>query len=271
MKTVHVRFVGWAPIRRFFNIVLGAMAMIAVALISAFLSMRLAIHGREVKVPQLTNMTIAEASRRASALGLRLQLENRFYSPNIPAGKVLAQYPVAGATVRRQWPVRVTESLGVQSVSIPNLLGEGERAASINLRRLGLELGVVGHVSQPGAPGTVISQTPAAGAQGVDRPKVSILLNDGPKESSQSYVMPSLVGLTLSGAYARSASAGLRIVSAEDVTPNAPAPPTPMPQPTSSTIAPVQGGLTPGIVVAQIPLAGHRVTRGDTVQLSLIH
>lgn len=271
MNTVRVRFVGWAPVRRFFNIVLGALAMIAIALVSAFLSMRLAIHGHEVKVPQLTNMTIAEASRQTSALGLRLQLENRFYSPNVPAGKVLAQYPVAGATVRRQWPVRVTESLGIQRVSIPNLIGEGERAASINLRRLGLELGTVGHVSLPGAAGTVVAQTPAAGAQGVDRPKVSILLNEGPGDAEQGYVMPSLVGLTLSGAYARASAAGLRIVSAEDVTPNAPAPVAPAPQAPPAAAPSAAVGLTPGIVTAQNPLAGHRVARGDTVQLSLIH
>jgi beta-lactam-binding protein with PASTA domain len=273
MNNVRVRFVGWAPVRRFFNIVLGAMAMIAVALISAFLAMRLAIHGREVKVPPLTNMTIPEASRRASAMGLRLQLENRFYSPNVPAGEVLAQYPVAGATVRRQWPVRVTESLGIQRVSIPNLMGEGERAASINLRRLGLELGTVGHIALPGSTSVVIAQTPAAGAQGVDRPRVSILLNDGPDETSAGYVMPSLVGLTISGAYARAGAAGLRIVSAEDVTPSpsapasaAPAQTTPAPPNTSAPMA-----FTPGIVVAQAPLAGHRVARGDTVQLSLTH
>jgi beta-lactam-binding protein with PASTA domain len=271
MNTLRVRFVGWAPVRRFFNIVLGALAMIAVALVSAFLSMRLAIHGHEVKVPQLTNMTIAEASRRTSALGLRLQLENRFYSPNVPAGKVLAQYPVAGATVRRQWPVRVTESLGIQRVSIPNLVGEGERAASINLRRLGLELGTVGHVSLPGTAGSVIAQTPAAGAQGVERPKVSVLLNDATDESSQGYVMPSLVGFTLSGAYARASAAGLRIVSAEDVTPNTPSVPTAPPQAAATPAPTATGGMTPGIVVSQAPLAGHRVARGDTVQLSLVH
>jgi beta-lactam-binding protein with PASTA domain len=278
---VRVRFIGWAPVRHFFNIVLGAMAMVAVAMVSAFLAMRLAIHGREVKVPQLTHMTIAEASRKASSMGLRLQLENRFYSPDVPAGQVIAQYPVAGATVRRQWPMRVTESLGTQQVSIPDLKGEGERAASINLRRLGLELGTVGHVAMPGPAGAVLAQTPAPGAEGVDRPRVSILLNDGAGESSAGYVMPSLVGLTISGAYVRAGAAGLRIVSAEDVTPAAQAQPAVPAQPVppgtqnkaapAATPAPMVAALTPGIVVAQSPLAGHRVARGDTVQLSLTH
>lgn len=271
MTTVRVRFVGWAPVKRFFNIVLGAMAMVAVAMFSAFLAMRLAIHGREVKVPQLAHMTIGEASRKVSSMGLRLQLENRFYSPDIPAGQVLAQYPVAGATVRRQWPVRVTQSLGSQQVSIPNLKGGGERAASINLRRLGLELGTVGHVALPGPAGVVVAQTPAPGAEGVERPRVSILLNDGPEEASAGYVMPSLVGLTISGAYVRAGAAGLRIVSAEDVTPTAAAVVEPGAPGKIAPVATAVAALTPGIVVAQSPLAGHRVTRGDTVQLSLTH
>src|ERR1700761_9286908 len=101
---VRIRLVRWKGVRRFFNVVLGAMAMVAVALVSAFVAMRLAIHGREVKVPDLTHMTVSEASRKASSMGLRLQMENRFYSPNVPPGQVLAQYPAAGVTVRWQGP-----------------------------------------------------------------------------------------------------------------------------------------------------------------------
>jgi beta-lactam-binding protein with PASTA domain len=273
-------------VRRFFNIVLGALAMVVVALTSAFLAMRLAIHGREVKVPDLTHMTISEASRKASSMGLRLQLENRFYSPDVPPGQVLAQYPGAGVTVRRQWPVRVTESLGSQQVSIPNLKGQGERSVSINLKRLGLELGTVGHITAPGPPGVVVTQTPPPNAQGVERPRVSVLLSEPPEDiagssdSSDGYVMPSLVGLTLSGAYARAGAAGLRIVSAEDVTPaaaattpaaNGSASATPAAPVTPSAMPLVIMGLAPGIVVAQSPLAGHRVSRGDLVRLSLTH
>ena len=58
-----------SSINRFFNIVLGAMAMLAVALISAFITMRLAIHGREVEVPNLAGLTISEASQTASGRG----------------------------------------------------------------------------------------------------------------------------------------------------------------------------------------------------------
>jgi len=289
---VRVRVPGWGMVRRFFNVVLGAMAMVVVALVSAFLAMRLAIHGREVKVPDLAHMTISEASRKASSMGLRLQLENKFYSPDIPPGQVLAQFPAAGMTVRRQWPVRVTESLGSQQVSIPDLKGQGERSVAINLRRLGLELGTVGHIVAPGPPGVVVAQTPPPNAQGVDRPRVSVLLSAPAEDSPDStgsgdgYVMPSLVGLTLSGAYARASAAGLRIVSSEDVTPvvgsvsaqvtGATAATTPSAPAVAGASTPAAAGssfspLAPGIVAAQSPLAGHRVSRGDAVRLSLTH
>ncbi|MBS1798441.1 MAG: PASTA domain-containing protein [Acidobacteria bacterium] len=273
---VRIRIVKWRAMRRFFNLVLGAMAMVAVAMISAFLAMRLAIHGREVKVPDLSRMTISEASRKASSMGLRLQLENKFYSPNTPSGQVLAQFPAPGTTVRRQWPVRITESLGAQQVSIPDLTGQGERSVAINLRRLGLELGTVGHIAAPGPAGVVVAQTPPPNAQGIDRPRVSVLLSQPEDAGAEAFVMPSLVGLPVAGAFARTGAAGLKIVSAEDVTPAAtPASPAPAAasaaNPASIAKPAVLAPLTPGIVAAQSPLAGHKVFRGDQVRLSVMH
>src|ERR1700729_2172410 len=107
-----------ARINRFFNILLGALAMLIVALVSAFIAMRLAIHGREVKVPNLTGLSLADASKATSAIGLNLSLESLFFSASTPPGRVLAQSPAAGSTVRREWPVRITESLGAQQVAI---------------------------------------------------------------------------------------------------------------------------------------------------------
>jgi beta-lactam-binding protein with PASTA domain len=273
-------------INRFFNILLGALAMLVIALLSAFITMRLAIHGREAKVPNLTGLTLSEASKQTRSLGLILNLENRFYSPNTPPGRILAQSPIPGVTVRREWVVRVTESLGAQQVAIPDILGQSERTAAINIRRLGLELGAVAHVAAPGEPGIIIAQTPAPNAAGVDRPRVSLLLSEPEEaESPDAFVMPSLAGLTLAGASARAAAAGLRIVSAEDLNlpnPSATAPaassnPTtaaaPAPATSTPTVAaptpPVAQTLSAGTVVAQTPLAGRRVVKGDAVHITL--
>jgi eukaryotic-like serine/threonine-protein kinase len=268
-------------INRFFNIVLGALAMLIVALVSAFISMRLAIHGREVKVPDLTGLTLLEASKQTRSHGLILNLENRFYSPNTPPGHVLAQSPAPGVTVRREWTVRVTESLGAQQVAIPDLIGQSERTASINIRRLGLELGTVSHIAAPGDPGVVIAQTPNPNAAGVDRPRVSLLLSETEEAASpDAYVMPSLAGLTLSAAVRTASAAGLHIVSAEELnqpTPSSDAAPataaasttTPAPAPAPPSATPFAPAASAGTVVAQMPLAGHRVLKGDAVHITL--
>jgi beta-lactam-binding protein with PASTA domain len=266
-------------ILRIFNTTLGALAMIIVALLSAFIAMRLAIHGREVKVPNLAGLTLAEASDHTRSFGLRLNLENRFFSPNIPPGRILAQSPAPGATVRREWTVRVTESLGAQQVAIPDLLGQSERTASINIRRLGLEQGVIAHIAATGDPGIVIAQTPSPNAAGVDRPRVSLLLSEPEDaESPEAFVMPSLAGLTLASAAARVAAVGLHIVSAEDLNLAAPPPATSAnpaatpqtPAPTSATTAATAAPLSfVGTVIAQSPPAGHRVVKGDPVHITL--
>ena len=268
-----------SSINRFFNIVLGALAMLIVALLSAFVTMRLAIHGREVKIPNLTGLTLAEASDQTRSLGLRLNLENRFYSPNTPPGRILAQSPAPGVTVRREWTVRVTESLGPQQVAIPDLLGQSERTASINIRRLGLEQGVIAHIASPGESGIVIAQTPAPNAAGVDRPRVSLLLSEPEdaqaSDSPEAFVMPSLAGLTLASAAARAAAAGLHIASAEDLNLSAP-PSTTLANPTanpavnpSPAAAPAPPAFSIGTVIAQSPPAGHRVVKGDPVHITL--
>ncbi|MDW5264218.1 MULTISPECIES: PASTA domain-containing protein [Acidobacteriaceae] len=272
-----------SSINRFFNIVLGAMAMLAVALISAFITMRLAIHGREVEVPNLAGLTIAEASQTASSQGLNLNVENRFYSNDVAPGHILAQSPTSGVTVRREWTVRVTESLGPQKVSVPDLIGQTERPASILMRRLTLDMGTAAQLPVDAETGIVLAQTPTPNASGIDRPRVSLLLSAPEDPDSTAYVMPSLTGLTLTNAAARAAAAGVHIASVEDVNLPAPTVPTAPAAPTTPTVpaasatpiaaaaVPATTAVQPGTVVDQSPQAGYRVVKGDAVHITLTH
>jgi len=264
--------------KRIFTLFLGALALVAVALISAFIAMRLAIHGREAVVPQLTGQTVFEASKTAGRQGLHLTLENRFYSAEVPAGRILAQDPASGSRVRREWPVRITESLGPQRVNIPELSGESERAATVSIRRLSLDLGVVAHLTVAGDPDVVLTQTPPANSGGVDGPRVSLLVSDPEDSPSPAYVTPSLVGLTYSAASARAATAGLHLVAVPDSPPPAaspnvavaavPAPPTPAP---NDLPAPSEVVHPSGTVIAQTPPPGRRIVQGDAIHVTVGH
>ncbi len=247
----------------------SALAMLSVALLSAFIAMRLAIHGREVEVPALTGLTVADAARLASRDGLNLNLENRFYSSDVPAGRVLAQSPAPGSRVRRDWAVRITESLGAQHVSIPELTGQSERAATIAIRRLSLDEGVVAHLPSAGDSDVVLAQTPTPDAGGITGPRVSLLVS-APEDSgtAQAFVMPSLAGLTLGAASVEVAAMGLRLSAASQ---EAPPDQGAAPESAAGVSQPVsQPAARPGgIVTAQTPPAGRRVSKGDVVHVAL--
>ena len=111
----------------FFQIGSLVMLLVAVALLSAIATMHFAIHGAEVQVPALKGMTVAEARSQTSGLGLDLDVDNRYYSGDVAAGHILSQSPEPGSVVRREWRVRVSESLGPQKVEVPETVGQQER------------------------------------------------------------------------------------------------------------------------------------------------
>lgn len=236
--------------RHFFRLVFLALVLVAVALASAMVAMRVAIHGREVTVPKLEGMTRTEANRAISALGLRVLVERQFYSAEVAQGRILSQLPPPGTTVRRGWQVRVAESLGPQRVSIPDVTGQSQRAAELNIRRRGLEVGPGATVEIEGIlPNLVITQNPPANANGVASPQISLLVSAplGP----QAFAMPSLVGESLANAKEALQQAGLRL------------------GPVNPAAASDAASLSGDVVAAQRPAAGEKVLAGEVVNLQL--
>ena len=266
--------------------------MLSVAVLAAFFSMRLAIHGREVVVPNLAGKSDSDAAAEAKKLGLNLSVENRFYSPAVPLNGVLSQSPAAGSRVRRGWQVRVTESLGGQRTPVPDVTGQSERPADLVLRRLQLEVGTLAHLPAPGPAGIVLAQSPPPNAVGLNGPKVALLISDGEvPPSSVAFVMPQITGMTLGAANARLATAGLRVASAtEPQAVVAPVVPmdglvpmaggggfaqTPAASPTDG-VAPVEvAPVVPApvsqsaVIVSQSPAPGRRVTRADSIRVTV--
>src|SRR5205814_5752802 len=109
--------------------VLQGSVLALVFVLAALLAMRAAIHGREVEVPKLVGLAPAEAQRLLNDRGLLLALQERFYSAEIAEGRIVSQVPPPGTHVRRGWQVRVAQSLGPQRITIPNVVGETQRAA----------------------------------------------------------------------------------------------------------------------------------------------
>ena len=248
--------------KRYFKIGLTVLAMLAVMLLSAAITLRIALHGHEVTIPDFAGMTVSEASEAALKTGVDLNIENKFYSTTVPAGRILSQAPAAGSSVRHGWQVRVTESLGPQQVTIPDVVGEPLQEASINIRKTELDLGTLAHIDAPGEADMTLAQTPPPNA-GVDQPRVNLLLSSS-ASASNAFVMPSFVGMTIGAANRTAVGLGLRVAVIGDV-PQAPAAPA---APGQAVAVPVPSGPV-GVVTAQSPEAGFRGSKGDVVKFTL--
>ena len=249
--------------KRYFRIGLTALAMLLVMALSAGLALRIALHGHEVTIPDFAGMTVGEASAQAIRTGLDLNIENKFYSTTVPAGRILSQSPLSGSRVRHGWQVRVTESLGPQQVTIPDVAGEPIHEASTDIRRMSLNLGAMVHLDAPGDTDMVLAQTPPPNA-GVDQPVVNLLLSSSSSAATSSFALPSFVGMSFSAANHMAIGLGLRVAVIAD-TPSAPpaAAPTADGEPAPEPVPSGPGGP----VLAQSPESGHRASRNDVIRL----
>jgi beta-lactam-binding protein with PASTA domain len=254
---------------RFLRLVTRSLILLLIALFSALAVMRFAIHGREVRVPNLRGMTTLQAQETANGNGLIVSVEDKFYSSDVPAGKIISQIPGADSKVRRGWRVRVAESLGPQRVSIPNLIGETELAATLNLRRRGLDLATVAAVPVLQVPpDSVVAQVPSPSAGEVVSPKMSILLAKAPP--APEFVMPNFVGRQLSEAREKIARAGLQIASISVAADTAVPASTANATNTVPEVAPQKAIPASGKITGQSPAAGSRVTAETQIRLEII-
>ena len=241
--------------RTLFRFFLLALVLLLVCLSSALLAMRFAIHGREVNVPKLQGLTLAEAERVANAQGLVLSVEGRFYSAEIREGRIVSQMPAADTKVRRGWKISVAQSLGPQGAAVPNLTGQSQRAASINVSRRGLEIGTAATIHVPGAlPDTVVAQSPPADTKKVSSPRLGLVL--AAHDNTQWYIMPRFTGHPLTEATRELEQAGFTLGTV------------------SESGVPLAGNGTdlpgnPGIIVRQYPPPGQRIAAGATISFEV--
>jgi beta-lactam-binding protein with PASTA domain len=280
-------------VRTLLRIAWISLLLLIVALTSALVTMRIVIHGREIRVPDLRGKTLSEARQLAESLGLNTQSERQYYSATVPEGRVLSQVPEAGTTVRAGWQIRLAISLGPQRVTIPQLVGQSERAAMITIEQRALETTPGSRLHTADAPaGYVIAQDPPHDSTGISAPKVSLLIADSP--TPEEYVTPSFAGQPLGTVSNTLTASGFTVgkVTLEQTPPAAiaqdqagsptpvpatanpptqatpapteaqsatPAVPTPPPSPTPTTISPAS------IVVSQEPPPGQKIPAGSAV------
>ncbi|HJX97190.1 MAG TPA: PASTA domain-containing protein [Candidatus Acidoferrum sp.] len=216
----------------------------AAAFLSAITAMRIAIHGREVNMPNLVGKNVSEANGLLHSRGLVLRVADRIYS-ELPINIVVRQSPPPGMLMKVSQQAHVVLSLGQRQLQIPLLEGNSLRASRIELLRAGLQVGEVSGITTPDEPAdTVMIQTPRPGA-GAATPRVDVLVSVGPRDTA--FVMPHLVGLNEVDAQHRLDVAGLRRKVNYVSAPQWPH----------------------GAVIDQTPLSGQRIPGSITIDLTV--
>jgi eukaryotic-like serine/threonine-protein kinase len=226
------------------RMVLLIFILASAAFLSAITAMRIAIHGREVTMPNLVGKNVGEANGMLVSRGLVLRVADHIYS-ELPINVVVRQSPPPGMLMKVSQQAHVVLSLGQRQLQIPLLEGNSLRASRIELLRAGLQVGEVSALNMPDEPAdTVVIQTPRPGA-GAATPRVDVLVSAGPRETA--FVMPHLVGLNEVDAQHRLDVAGLRRKVNYVTAPQWPH----------------------GAVIDQTPLAGQRISSSLTIQLTV--
>lgn len=165
-----------------------------------------------------------------------------------PKDEAFAQSPAGGVAAELGSAVVVQLSTGTKppaaSVTVPKVAGQTQAAAESALKSAGLGVQVVQSASTTFPVGTVMLQSPAAGAVVAPGTVVAIVVSTGPGSSSGSLVtVPNVVGKTMAQATQELSDLGLLVVAVSQPAPSAPA----------------------GVVLATLPVAGSKVPAGSKV------
>ena len=217
------------------NAVLGAALLITLGA-SAVFTMRVVLSARDVAVPGLVGQALPNASSMAAQRGLAVRVEGRRHDGEVPAGRVLAQQPPAGRTLKSNRHLRVWVSLGPRRIVVPRVEGQSVRTGRIALEQAGVPVSHVVEVDDPAPEDQILVQRPAFGETDVPGDGASLLVSRG--RGRADYVMPDLIGRPARGVMAALLAAGFKVADVRYRS---------------------YPGVAPGIILRQLPPAGHRI------------
>jgi serine/threonine-protein kinase len=195
----------------------------------------------EVRVPDLSELTVEQAQRALEPAGLELSRSGERFDPLVPRGLIVQQDPPAGTPVRGRRGVSVVVSLGEEASSVPALAGETRRTAELLLERSGLAVGgVTFSPSDAVGEGLVAATDPPAETVLPRGTPVALLVSTG--LGDEVYVMPDLTGRELGRVRRQFEAQGFEVLS----------PP---------------AGPGHGAIVSQDPPPGTRLARGMSITL----
>jgi beta-lactam-binding protein with PASTA domain len=151
----------------------------------------------KMSVPNVEGLTQDAATTAITAAKLTVGTVTQQTSTTVATGKVISQDPASGSSVAQGSPVNLVISSGPQMVTVPNVEGLTQDAATTAITAAKLTGGTVTQqTSNTVATGKVISQDPASGSSVTEGSPVNLMISSGP----QMVTAPNVEGLTQAAA-----------------------------------------------------------------------
>ena len=159
-------------------------------------------------VPQLAGTAQADAEAAIGNNHLTLGNETQDYSDTVPEGSVISSNPPEGTSVPPNTPVDLVISQGPQPITVPDLTGQSQQAASDALTTLGLAATLAQGNSCTVLNGNVISQNPQAPATLTKGDSVTLTISQGPASVT---IPANIIGMSTSDAQQALQNLGLKV------------------------------------------------------------
>ena len=140
--------------------------------------------GEEMEMPNLRGLKQSDAIDKLQQMGLRLGSAYETFSDE-DSGTVISQDPRSGTRISKGQSVDITVSKGqkIKKVTVPDVKGVPSDRARTMIEGSGLKVGSISEEASTQAAGTVISQSPAAGAETDSDSSVRLVVSSGNKSS----------------------------------------------------------------------------------------
>ena len=200
-----------------------------------------------VTIPNLVGLSVQEASNILKQAGLRLVVNNFVASLDIPANQILVQTPTAGLGARPNSVVTVDVSGGTNTVRIPDVIGDVQRAATklLSAAPLNFVVTVVVETSDVIETGRVIRTEPLGDTAVAPGSTITVFVSTG----RALVAVPNVIGQEATAASTELTVQGFFVTTNEQVL--------------------AEGDLNDGLIIAQSIAAGTNVEPGSAITITI--
>ncbi len=171
-----------------------------ISVITALFVMKLVFSLSTITVPDFTGITLENAQKTCSKLGLELKIEDEIYSNVYEKGQIITQNLKPKTKIKKGRTVYVILSKGSKLITVVNITNILKSKAMVEIKNNDLEDGTETVASSPiYKENFIIAQYPPSGVQVPFKSRINYLKSSG--EKKQNFLMPDFINKNIFKVY----------------------------------------------------------------------